>query len=266
MLTEEHTEYDLLSRSTGYTYDALGRPLTRDTQYPGKSIAHSDTFAHNTRSELVHAQLDDTMYGYDYDNIGNRRMAIEGNESSIYEANELNQYTSIADGANNFEPQFDPAGNQTLVKTNTGIWRISYNAENRPVRFESQDRTTVIECAYDYMGRRCYKKVTINGTVTLHQRYIYRGFLQIACCDIMRSTMPCMWLIHWDPTQSIATRPLSIQKDGVWYSYGWDVTNNICEVYGQTGYIRTLYSYTPYGKVSRDGDVNQDVLWILLNI
>ena len=133
MLTEEHTEYDQLSRSTGYTYDALARPLTRDTQYPGKSIAHSDTFAHNTRSELVHAQLDDTMYGYDYDNIGNRRMAIEGNESSIYEANELNQYTSIADGADTIEPQFDLAGNQTLVKTSTGTWHISYNAENRPV-------------------------------------------------------------------------------------------------------------------------------------
>ena len=29
------------------------------------------------------------------------------------------------------------------------------------------------------MGRRSYKKVTVNGEVTLHQRYIYRGYLQI---------------------------------------------------------------------------------------
>ena len=28
------------------------------------------------------------------------------------------------------------------------------------------------------MGRRSYKKVTVNGEVTLHQRYIYRGYLQ----------------------------------------------------------------------------------------
>ena len=61
-----------------YTYDALGRPLTRDTQYPLKDIAHSDSCVHNSRSDLVHAQLDDTMYGYDYDNIGNRRMAVDG--------------------------------------------------------------------------------------------------------------------------------------------------------------------------------------------
>jgi len=29
------------------------------------------------------------------------------------------------------------------------------------------------------MGRRSYKKVTVNGEVILHQRYIYRGYLQI---------------------------------------------------------------------------------------
>ena len=215
----------------------------------------------NSRSELVHAQLDDTMYGYDYDNIGNRRMAVEGNESSIYEANELNQYTRIADGADTFEPLFDLAGNQTLVKTSTGTWRATYNAENRPIAFVKEDDSIVVECAYDYMGRRSYKKVTTNGTVTLHQRYIYRGYLQIAACDLTRSTTPNMWYILWDPTQPVATRPLAIQKDGVWYAYGWDLTKNICEIYGQTGYIRTLYAYTPYGSVTADGDVTQPIQW-----
>ena len=257
----EYKRGDALVTQRSYTYDALARPLTRDTQYPGKAITHNDSFAHNTRSELVHAQLDDTMYGYDYDNIGNRRMSIEGNESSIYEANELNQYTSIADGANNFEPQFDPAGNQTLVKTNTGIWHITYNAENRPERFTSDEGSTIVECAYDHMGRRSYKKVTTNGEVTLYQRYIYRGYLQIAACDLTRTASPALWHILWDPTQPTATRPLAIRKDGVWYAYGWDLTKNICEIYGQTGYIRTLYTYSPYGAVSAEGDVTQPIQW-----
>lgn len=30
---------------------------------------------------------------------------------------------------------------------------------------------------------RYFKKVTVAGTVTLHHRYIYRGYLQIACVD-----------------------------------------------------------------------------------
>ena len=103
--------------------------------------------------------------------------------------------------------------------------------------------------------------VTVDGNVTLHQRYIYRGFLQIACIDLTRSHHPALWYItrespQWlgggldkprsefapqgragngvpasQPTQPVATRPLAIQKDGTWYICGWDLTKNICEVY-----------------------------------
>ena len=150
----------------------------------------------------------------------------------------------------------------------------SYNAQNRPTRFtrENADGTrTVITAAYDYMGRRAWKKVeTIatdpatgeeTATVTLHQRYIYRGYLQIAACDLTRGSHPCLWLITWDPMQPTATRPLAIQKDGTWYCYGWDLTKNICEVFGQAGYIRTTYSYTPYGSVTEEGDIAQPLQW-----
>ena len=74
---------------------------------------------------------------------------------------------------------------------------------------------------YDSMGRRAIKRVTVNGNVTLHQRYIYRGYLQIACIDLTRSHHPALWYITWDPTQPVATRPLALQKDGAWYTYGW---------------------------------------------
>ena len=111
------------------------------------------------------------------------------------------------------------------------------------------------------MGRRSYKKVTVNGEVILHQRYIYRGYLQIACCDLTRSNHPCLWLIMWDPTQPIATRPLAIQKDGTWYTYGLDLTKNVCEVFGTTGYIATTYTYSPYGEVTANGSVEQPIQW-----
>ena len=99
------------------------------------------------------------------------------------------------------------------------------------------------------------------STVTLHRRYIYRGYLQVAACDLTRGGHPCLWLITWDPTQPMATRPLAIQKDGTWYCYGWDLTKNVCEVFGQAGYIRTTYSYTPYGSVTEEGDVTQPLQW-----
>lgn len=114
---------------------------------------------------------------------------------------------------------------------------------------------------YDSIGRCVYKKVTTNGTVTLHQRYIYRGYLQIACIDLTRSNHPALWYITWDPTQTEATRPLSIQINGTWYTYGWDLTKNICELYGLSGYIATSYTYTPFGAVTATGSVSQPVQW-----
>ena len=244
-----------------YAYDALGRPYSRDTAYPQKEEQHTAAFGYNPRSELTNAQLDEATYAYNYDNIGNRITAQEAAEEITYAANALNQYTQIDTNGSDFTPEYDANGNQTLVQTSTGIWRVTYNAENRAVKFESADGNIIIDCAYDYMGRRFEKKVTTNGTVTLRQRYLYRGYLQIACLDLTRANQPALWYITWDPTQTIATRPLAIQKDGTWYTYGWDLTKNICEVYGPSGFIRTSYTYTPYGSVTADGDVEQAIQW-----
>ena len=60
---------------------------------------------------------------------------------------------------------------------------------------------------------------------------------------------------------STATCPLAIQKEGTWYTYGWDLTKNLCEVYGQHGYLRTAYTYTPYGQVTAEGDMVQNIQW-----
>ena len=240
----------------GYTYDTLGRPTARNTARNSTTV--NDSFGYNTRSELISATVSSNDYAYSYDNIGNRTTAQEAAETATaYSANNLNQYTVVGD----FAPTYDTDGNQTLVKTSTGIWTVEYNAENRPIRFTSSDGSTVIECSYDYMGRRATKKVTENGSITLHHRYLYRGYLQIACCDLTRSGHPCLWLLTWDPTQPVATRPLAIRKDGSWFAYGWDLTKNICEVFGPAGYIRTSYTYSPYGSVSASGDVTQPIQW-----
>ena len=246
-----------------YSNDVLGRPTTRTTSRQGNVV--NDSFIHNSRSELASAQVNGETYGYDYDNIGNRRMAMEAGDHTFYEANELNQYTDITGSENetdfSFTPEFDSDGNQTSIKTETGIWSAVYNAENRPVSFTNEATGTVVTCAYDSMGRRSVKQVTVNGTVTLHQRYLYRGYLQIAACDLTRNSHPCLWLITWDPTQPEATRPLAIQINGTWYTYGWDLTKNICEIYSNNGYISTTYTYAPYGDVTALGSTSQPIQW-----
>ncbi len=246
-----------------YIYDVLGRQTARTTSRQGNVV--NDSFIHNSRSELASAQVNGETYGYDYDNVGNRRMSMEAGDYAFYEANALNQYTDITGSEDeagfSFTPVFDADGNQTRIKTESGIWTTVYNAENRPVSFTNEATSTVVTCVYDSMGRRAYKKVTTNGIVTLHQRYLYRGYLQIACIDLTRSHHPGLWLITWDPTQPVATRPLAIQKDGTWFTYGWDITKSVCEVYGTNGYINTSYTYTPFGQVTSSGSVNQPIKW-----
>ena len=246
-----------------YTYDVLSRPTARTTSRQGNVV--NDTFVHNSRSELASAQVNGETYGYDYDNVGNRRMSMEAGDYAFYEANELNQYTDITgseyEADFSFTPTFDADGNQTVIKTETGIWTAVYNAENRPVSFTNEATGTVVTCAYDSMGRRSFKQVTTNGTITLHQRYLYRGYLQIACIDLTRSHHPALWFITWDPSEPIATRPLAIQKDGTWYTYGLDLTKNVCEVFGVSGYIATAYTYAPYGSVTVTGSAIQPIQW-----
>ena len=130
--------------------------------------------------------------------------------------------------------------------------------------------------------------VTENGVVTTSHRFLYRGYLQVACCDRKRANHPCLWLITWESprrltggldkprsafapqgragngvpaSQPVATRPLAIQKDSTWYTYGWDLTKNIWEAYTTTGYIGTAYTYTAYGQVTASGAIEQPIQW-----
>ena len=208
----------------------------------------NDSFGYNSRSELVAGTLGGNAFNFAFDEIGNQTQ---------FACNATNETTIEGD----FVPAYDADGNAILIKTATGTWSVSYNAENRPIRFECAGTQTVVEMNYDYLGRRFEKKITVAGTTTLHHRYIYRGFLQIACLDLTRAGTPALWFVFWDPTQPTATRPLAIQKNGTWFVYGHDLTKNVCEVFGSDGYIKTTYSYSPFGNVSSIGNFEQNFQW-----
>ncbi len=246
----------------GYKYDKLGRPVSREQAYPQQKEERKDAFDYNDRSELIKAMLGAQPYAYTYDNIGNRTTAREDTEHITYDANELNQYSQIDTNGKEFIPEYDENGNQTLIKTATGIWRVKYNGQNRAIRYESEDGTIVITCVYDSQGRRTEKKVEQNGDITSHIRFVYRGYLQVAAYDLLKEGYPSLHQIIWDPTQPIATRPLAIRMGDTFYAYGWDLTKNICETYaGGTGYLASRYTYTPYGQVTASGDISQSIQW-----
>ena len=145
-----------------------GRRFAMD-YHRGDTLVAQRTYAYtyNNRSELIGDVVDGTgLNGWDYD------LAAAASRSSVasrrqLSPNRLNRYTAIEDAEGTFSPTYDADGNQTRVKTSTGIWNVTYNAKNRPVLFSKEGENLTVACTYDYMGRRATKKVTENGTVTL---------------------------------------------------------------------------------------------------
>ena len=251
-----------------YDYDALGRPTRRRDTWNTAAPKTTRLFTYNSRGELVGDQLrPGGRFGYQYDNIGNRKEAFEFGNTTDYETDELNRYAGIAgNGAAAFVPQYDADGNQTLVKTSTGIWTVTYNAENRPVKFESEDGGTTVECAYDSMGRRFEKKVTVGGTTGFHARYLYRDYLQVAECDLTGETPVVVRSYLWDPSEPEATRVLAMTR---WEANGTqvkehlycmhDAMKNVTSLFGEARGRRALYEYRPYGGlVTSEGNMAQE--------
>ena len=218
--------------------------------------------AFRPRSELTSATIGADSYAYAFDGIGNRLTAEELAAETEYASNNLNQYSKIAkEGEAAFPPTYDDDGNQTLVKTSTGIWSVEYNGENRPVKFANG--TTVVECKYDSQGRRYEKKVAVDGVTTFWQRYAYRNYLQIAAFDVSlnpdanEEVLTLAATTAWDPAEPLATRPLAFTDHAgdapATYFHTHDLTKNVCELLDTTGAIVAAYDYAPFGAVALSG-------------
>ena len=315
-----------------YTYDAAGRrtAIAKSGSAFGDLSGSVDAYTYNARSELISARrtkngqpIPGFSEDFDYDPIGNRRSSSTYNErgeaqTSTYEANNLNQYTSrttpgyeavrgeadpnatvtvnenptfrlgsyyfgsdlfdnsTAGGLANLEtyatlaqtaangeeaedlvsaatnqvylaqsPEtfaYDDDGNQTLVTTKTGLWRVTYNGENRPILWENvstnsptPNSTTpsLISMSYDHMGRRREKN---------DQRFSYDAYLQVADNGGNVYT--------WDCTEPVATRPLAWHRGNSLDFYTHDGNKNVSEVMSTDGIIAAHYEYALFGAVT----------------
>ena len=247
---EYEPKRDLLARVTNtingavasqydYVNDLLGRRIEIGKSGSMMDADETQPYGYNVRDELISGQ----NQTYAYDDIGNRTTA----EGKTYTANNLNQYTKIDD----FVPKYDADGNQTLIKTETGVWSVVYNAENRPVRWESGD--TVITMSFDRMGRRVDYFEMRAGQVTTHFRFVYDNFLCIQRLDVANGNAVRTEFV-WDPTEPIATRPLVMCAKN-WdlnLFYTHDGNKNVSEVFYhalQNG-IAAHYDYAPFGAVT----------------
>ena len=246
-----------------YENDALGRRTAIGRSGTMMSESRSDAYGYNDRSELVSAAKNGvTEYAYQYDDIGNRESSVEPDNSFEYSANELNQYTSILQlqlpTPADFTPQYDEDGNQTLVKTKTGIWSVTYNGENRPVSWTCGATNLVMK--FDHMGRRVEYVETVTDPIdstiatNKHQRFVYDKYL---CVQRLNGTNNAVTdLFEWDPTEPVATRPLYWQprtsQGNFSLFYTHDGNKNVSEAvfYQRARGVAAHYEYAPFGEVT----------------
>ena len=119
------------------------------------------------------------------------------------------------------------AGYCVPAKTGTGMCPVTYNAENRPIRWESGD--TVITMAFDRMGRRVEMRTVKDGAETL-QRFVYDNYL---CVQQLRG-----------PDNSF------LPASGEIAYYFHDGNKNVVDLVALSK-NNIHYRYTPFGIVSR---------------
>lgn len=265
------TPSDIVLKHEGMDYDNMGRLQSR-TDSGFEELPFSQYYAYNNRSELINSKsCDDNDSIWAYDNIGNRETAFESQKLVRYKTNKLNQYKTIQEsGKKPICSEFDRNGNQTKIVTNTGTWLVTYNAENRPVKFEQSE--IAILCQYDYLGRRISKKISIKNQESITHYYIYKKHLLIAEFTQKNTDSPkeLKQTYMWDACEQPGNRPLvlsqwngnipsilSINNSGsigliksrTPYFYSHDHNNNVTTIFDFNGKIPATYRYTPYGEV-----------------
>ena len=201
-----------------YTYDVMGQ-LT--------GAVKQDT-ANNSLANM----------NYFYDLIGNRTSATENSVTTTYASNLVNQYTAV----NAVVPVYDLDGNMTSYNG----WTYTYNGENRLIVAENAAAGVRVEADYDYMGRRLFKKVYNNNTLTKHSLFVYDGFKQIAEFDALNNnSLKANYL--WQP---VGLGVVLLRNSEYLIADG---NKNIIQVCNATGSVTDSYVYDPFGKVTHNG-------------
>ena len=244
-----------------YAYDALMRPSSQKDSFEDSTPDFIHEYSYNDRNEIREELLsNNSAFSYSYDNVGNRNQAIKGNISTIYESNNLNQYSSISQDNETFTPNYDVKGNQTLVKSSTGQWMVTYNALNQAVKFEQG--TKRVTCLYDDMNRRVEKTCYEGDLLVCRKLFIYKGYLQIAELDAENEASPVLRKTYlWNPDEQIATYLLAVNifdEVGTFVEnlfYAQDSFKNTVALYGESKGLRASYKYDSYGNIIKsDGD------------
>jgi len=228
------------SQGLEYSYDALRRPISRN----------SDSFGYNVRGEVTSATIDGRNESHSYDDIGNSIQAVYHEIAYTCTANARNQYSSIAAVAGGTQlvasVSYDLDGNMTRH----GEWTYVYDSGNRLVSVSSNG-TTIATMYYDAQGRRV-EKIASDGT----HRYFYDGWLlvyeHITHSDNTISEVEYIWGKDVSCTRDGAAGIgglLYQKRDGAIYVPWYDAYGNILGYRDAQGNVVASYTYDAFGNI-----------------
>lgn len=235
-----------------YQNNALGQRIRR---IDNNTITNS--FDYNIKQEVIGATMGSDSYGYSYDEIGNREWATHNQSFTSYSANQLNQYTQIADPAAALsEPVHDSDGN--LISDGAG-WNYIWNGENRLITASNVMHS--VRYAYDHRGRMIWKQISSKNVSTKTITYLWDDYNIIAesvSQDNTTSTTHNVWGLDLSGTlQSaggVGGLVAVIQgRDGspsCPLLPCYDANGNITEYISNDGTIVAHYEYSLFGEIT----------------
>ncbi len=219
--------------SFDYTYDALGRPTTRNL----------DEFGYNERGEVDWARYGTNTLAdiYDYDFIGNFTSNRLRGSWSQFTANELNEYVGITDD-NPRWLSYDADGN---LLTN-GVWTYSFDSENRITRIADNGMSVLY--LYD-SSSRLVGAMTSDSTV-YHFHDAWNRIRTVEASGVIPALIDNWW--GKGISSSInkgggAGGLFAVHRaDGTYYP-DYDNNGNIIGYKGRLGNLMAAYSYDVFG-------------------
>jgi len=223
-----------------YAFDAEGNIQFVDKNH---SPDRSENYSYDENFRLTGFQrgnittgIYSNQHSFDYDPLGNRQQVITDNNSTMYSANEMNEYTSISGMSN---PVYDANGN--LMED--GNFTYQYDFENRLI---SVNNGSIATYEYDPLGRRISKSLATDII-----DYVYDGARVLEEKD-GSGTLKASYL-YGTGLDDI----LVMQRDGEDYYYHKNSLGSIVALTDAAGIPIEYYEYDAYGNV-RVFDYNFD--------
>ena len=281
LVTDVHNQLNEADKTVSqfaYTNDATGRRSSVKISGPHAENPGWD-WGYNDRSELLRAEPklkteNLKLHTYSYDDLGNRETATEGDITTAYQSNALNQYTAIEQAKRErIAPEYDLDGNLIEDENATYIW----NANNRLVRVEKKSGV-VATYQYDYMGRRTRKTVRQHDGSTTQSEFVYDGW------NVIQESITSKG--KEQSTKHSATRYYTWGRDlsGTLQGAGgvggllsirivndddsesellyptYDANGNITEVVDGNGKVKAAFQYGPFGNlISEKGALAEQI-------